>query len=184
MRRLAPRLFTLCAAVSLLLSVATCVLWVRSHFVRDRWGADDGVVSRDVVSNAGRLTFVHVTMENNPVPRARIPFRWHRSAPHRGALRMQWAWDAFRFSWSTQRRVTNASNGPVRITTRELSTPYWPLVLLAGIAPAVWLRRTYRAHRLAVFARRRLCSHCGYDLRASPGRCPECGATAGIASGT
>lgn len=31
MTRLAPRLFTLCSALSLLLCVAVCVLWVRSY---------------------------------------------------------------------------------------------------------------------------------------------------------
>src|SRR5687768_2785066 len=36
MRRLARRLFTLCSAVSLLLCVAVCVLWVRSARFGDR----------------------------------------------------------------------------------------------------------------------------------------------------
>src|SRR5687768_14703719 len=42
MRRLARRLFTLCSALSLLLCVAVCVLWVRSYWVADKldvyWG--------------------------------------------------------------------------------------------------------------------------------------------------
>src|SRR5688500_10563560 len=35
MRRVARHLFTLCSAVSLVLCVAVCVLWVRSYWVSD-----------------------------------------------------------------------------------------------------------------------------------------------------
>src|SRR5688500_1421389 len=43
MRRLARRLFTLCLAVSLLLCVAVCALWVRSYARADEgcWRRDD-----------------------------------------------------------------------------------------------------------------------------------------------
>jgi hypothetical protein len=52
--------------------------------------------------------------------------------------------------------------------------PYWLLALAFAIAPAwrLWTRARRRA------ARRRglnLCVRCGYDLRATPDRCPECG---------
>jgi len=47
--------------------------------------------------------------------------------------------------------------------------PNWGVALLLGILPAVWKVR---------FAKFPLgcCHACGYDLRATPDRCPECGA--------
>jgi hypothetical protein len=50
----------------------------------------------------------------------------------------------------------------------------YPAVLLA-IPPAVWLALTVRRRRRL---RAGLCRNCGYDLRESPERCPECGAAA------
>jgi hypothetical protein len=54
--------------------------------------------------------------------------------------------------------------------------PTWLPLLLLGILPAFTLRRL-----IARRQRRRagLCRHCGYDLRATPDRCPECGAVPG-----
>lgn len=54
--------------------------------------------------------------------------------------------------------------------------PDWALFAAAAALPAVWvggLRRRLRRRRRA---ERGLCRACGYDLRATPGRCPECGA--------
>lgn len=51
--------------------------------------------------------------------------------------------------------------------------PLWLLVILCGTYPAMrWVLRPSLKHvRLA----RGLCVRCGYDLRATPERCPECG---------
>ena len=55
---------------------------------------------------------------------------------------------------------------------RLIVIPWWAPTLLFAIAPAFWLAH-YRRHRRRT--RAGLCPKCGYDLRASSERCPECG---------
>lgn len=54
---------------------------------------------------------------------------------------------------------------------RMVGVPHALIAVLAAIAPIAWLRRARIQRRLA----KGLCRKCGYDLRASTGRCPECG---------
>ena len=63
-----------------------------------------------------------------------------------------------------------------RLDVQLRSVPYWQPTLALALPPplwfALWARRSTRLRR-----RRRsgLCVACGYDLRGSPDRCPECG---------
>lgn len=50
--------------------------------------------------------------------------------------------------------------------------PYWFMIALLLVVPAVWWRQSKRLQRWAATG---CCIKCGYDLRASKERCPECG---------
>ena len=58
------------------------------------------------------------------------------------------------------------------VSTRRVWFPHAVLVASAGWLPLRWLGRWRRVRRRASLG---LCSDCGYDLRASGNRCPECG---------
>jgi hypothetical protein len=49
---------------------------------------------------------------------------------------------------------------------------WWFVIPLAVVLPSVWRRLRARSRSRSS---RGLCSVCGYDLRATPCRCPECG---------
>jgi hypothetical protein len=62
------------------------------------------------------------------------------------------------------------STTPNRI--RTIVIPYWMLVAISLPMPIL---RARRAAWRRIARRRGLCVFCGYDIRATPGRCPECG---------
>src|SRR5688500_6586060 len=54
----------------------------------------------------------------------------------------------------------------------EIVFPFWlPTALFAALPLARGALSVHRRLRV----REGHCTHCGYDLRATPGRCPECG---------
>jgi hypothetical protein len=57
-----------------------------------------------------------------------------------------------------------------------IAVPFWFIVLVTGVGPALWWARVRRRRGRLKTGR---CAGCGYDLRATDsGRCPECGAAA------
>jgi hypothetical protein len=53
--------------------------------------------------------------------------------------------------------------------------PYWALLLVLTGPMLLAIRFEYRTRVRGRRLREGLCTNCGYDLRASPERCPECG---------
>ena|SRR2546421_6644034 len=58
------------------------------------------------------------------------------------------------------------------LNTRMITVPFWLFAAVAAIPSLFALRRKVHERRCRLRAR---CASCGYDLRASPDRCPECG---------
>jgi hypothetical protein len=58
---------------------------------------------------------------------------------------------------------------------RAVHVPYWFVVLATAALPAWWVYPVVRRRFVTPAGH---CGGCGYDLRASPERCPECGAVA------
>jgi hypothetical protein len=73
-------------------------------------------------------------------------------------------------------RADSTSGIPTR--TWVMIFPYWVPFSLLTLAMLVMLRPLVTARRRRRRTRRGLCATCGYDLRASPDRCPECGTAA------
>jgi hypothetical protein len=59
--------------------------------------------------------------------------------------------------------------------SRLITVPYWFLLLAFLIPPFLWTRDFRRSRRREFRRAKGLCLHCGYDLRSSAHRCPECG---------
>jgi hypothetical protein len=143
-----PRLITL---LSLLPCVALLALWVRSGWWADAawYGAERSTLG--VNSEAGRIQLVWAKGPFPPLGfdaysgRHRSP--WWQHVKHLVVFR---AFDSGDRSWAVQ-------------------VPHWA-VAAAALAPALWLRRRRRQRRRAG-----QCPACGYDLRATPEACPECG---------
>jgi hypothetical protein len=76
-------------------------------------------------------------------------------------------------------RAPNSSEGSVPGSMHWRAVPIWPATLLTAVLPILATRSILRRRRQCFQRKHGLCLSCGYDLRASPERCPECGAIAG-----
>jgi hypothetical protein len=75
-------------------------------------------------------------------------------------------------SASAQFGLDRITPSQYRATATLYAIPYWMPAAVAAVPAIVWLARRLRARRRTETGR---CLRCGYDLRATPGRCPECG---------
>lgn len=176
------KLFTLASALSLVLCAAAVVLWVRSYTQLP------GIAENVTIANLSRgsRTFRYVLFLSYAGRLEgevdRVTGSDEESADHLGLhyFKSDLTFDmgpqelppvlsASAFHWSYERSEWPAMGQTYLKLT--FIVPYWPLVGMFALTPTVWFWR-YFARR----SRRRKprCVVCGYDLRATPDRCPEC----------
>jgi hypothetical protein len=85
-------------------------------------------------------------------------------------------WRALGFRYFDSPRGAAAAGGVQYWTWgfRYVTVPGWFVALACSVPAALWLRHRRRQARRSAQG---LCASCGYDLRATPEQCPECGAT-------
>ena len=161
------KLVTFLCVVSLLLCLASGGMWVRSYGTFDRW-ARGGETYWNVESWRGVLSVEHVSAQ--PPDR---DIHWYMRQTD------GWYWRGFALAHRPVHLRQASRHAP---SSEEFmsgpappgyvaAVPYWLVVILLAVLPVTRLVR--------LFPRRPaggVCASCGYDLRATPHRCPECGA--------
>jgi hypothetical protein len=171
------KLFTLVSALSAVLCLVAAVLWVRSYWVNDNWVRDEPGWRMGVGSARGQVAWRHVTYTpGTPVQFSGAPgyqaFTITSSAGMSMAMPGSWSFAGFRGNHfhMTAGRPPGPSGS---IVVEEFTVLLWAPLLTTGVFPALWLLLWVRRRSRTPAG---CCPNCGYDLRATPDRCPECGA--------
>jgi hypothetical protein len=186
----------LVVAASLLLLLGVAAEWHRSYSIRDVldcWGRYEGPPgkrgARPVRFTVQQFRGYRGAVEFATYDSADGPGPWQLDASGYDLTRLA-AETGFTGPWNVSRdgqttlhwlgfvmahRDVVATGQPPR-RDRAVTVPYCALAALALVAPTPVLVagiRRWRKRRRAISG---LCAECGYDLRASQERCPECGA--------
>ena len=176
MKRIGRYTFNTLALLSLLLCVTAGAFWRRSHFVADLFHArTDGRWFYADFGEGRVLMGVWSRAEWNP--QSLHPDHVRQTiAEHRSMMRVHAS------VMPAQPRVLGVEYRravPTRTTLttlRELEFSCGHLVALTGAVPLIWISATaLRPRRIRAAKAKGMCPTCGYDLRATPDRCPECG---------
>lgn len=174
-------------AALLLAAVGVRWAWLRSAEWVDGGSVGIGWLGLQAGSAGGSLeASAHDTAKGEPAVWANTPVGFNGPRSFRG-----FSWSLFSHpnpwsrSWSLDGggfsagyiRADGSKWGYGVAHAAALRVPYWFVFALAAAAgPGLLLIGLRRVQRRRIRRRDGLCVGCGYDLRASTGRCPECGA--------
>jgi hypothetical protein len=178
--------FNLLAAFSMLLWIGAVALWIATQS-GEASVVVSGIFARNDGSHVYRSDFLGcmhggVMFYRTTVPNVGVPVSSRSVVPsyvHNTSRTWDYPWSAptprfAGFQVLTDRMI------PTYVGTGDLTiviVPQWSLVLLFGVLPTCWLISWRRRQRHGPG----MCRQCGYDMRATPDRCPECGTSAASA---
>jgi hypothetical protein len=159
-------------ALSVMLIVATAILWTRSYWVYDIVGfplfGPQQFATLNQVRGRIQLT-VYVAAPNELVHPLRIES--HSLDELESVLPQSTSTDMMLHPPFFECRYTDASHSGIMLRFYAFSLPHWLIVALFTLGLSFPVQR-WRLRKHACVNR---CPICGYDLRATPDRCPECG---------
>ena len=183
MRRLRRILVNGFTVLSLVLMVLVAALWVRSYRFTDALFWESAGRGHALSTARGRLVWNWNWNPPSTAP-ARQPrrrFDYHRMQPYTaptyasayGSFQLGDTFPQWQFAGLNWYGVRSA--GGIRSATGVMPLAY--LAAATALLPTSMALRQARSFLRSTRAHRRnVCHSCGYDLRATPERCPECGA--------
>ena len=180
-------LFAITSLLSLLLCLAAAAMCARSFWRHDSVSftrcrlAKTGWVGTQVKLESlhGELIWDHVRVDFMPGQQPPEYYRNRIRGPDWASVPARQSRIDLRgqpLGWAGIGAVALPSaNSAATYTLTSIAIPYWLVVLVAALLPGRSVVR-YGRYRYRRAFKPGVCSSCGYDLRGSPDRCPECGA--------
>jgi hypothetical protein len=169
-------LFTIALTASLLLCLAACVLWAGTHSDGKRTRHLGAHAVWIVGSGAGLVRITYMSRSPREPPAQRLDESGGDATLRYTLGDIEPETDRLGFGFvTTDDRHDLDLIAPAASRLTLIVVPHWFVVGVAAVLPLVWISgwsrtRMRRAHGC--------CVDCRYDLRATPDRCPECGAAA------
>jgi len=169
------RLMSFLAAISVLVSACAVALWVRSCWVGDWLSIPSHAHYGGIGVSRGSVLLRVLSDPPGGFDHETGSARWleEELAVMQGRPSVVY-WEFLGFGFC-QGHVVYYSGSAFTVGVTVVWFPLWAVIAIALPWQVVWLRCAYVRRVLRLRRRQGLCETCGYDLRASPGVCPECG---------